>query len=99
MSDTNGKARLLAVEFGKTKIEYTLRYSARKTLAIDVHPDLSVVVTAPTGSPDDAVVQRVKKRAAWIIQQQRFFLTYLPKLPPRRYVGGESHWYLVQVHG
>lgn len=94
MSETNGHPRLLAVEFGKTRIEYTLRYSARKTLAIDVHPDLSVVVTAPTGSPDEAVVQRVQKRAGWIVQQQRFFTTYLPKLPPRRYVSGESHWYL-----
>jgi predicted metal-dependent hydrolase len=94
VSEKNDQPRLLAVEFGKTRIEYALRYSARKTLAIDVHPDLSVVVTAPTGSPDDAVVQRVQKRAAWIVQQQRFFMTYLPKLPPRRYVGGESHWYL-----
>lgn len=52
------------------------------------------MVTAPTGSTDDAVVQRVQKRAAWIVQQQRFFMIYLPKLPSRRYVAGESHWYL-----
>ena len=63
-------------------------------MAIDVHPDLSVVVTASTGSTDEAVEQRVRKRAAWIVQQQRFFETYLPKLPPRRYVSGESHRYL-----
>jgi predicted metal-dependent hydrolase len=33
-------------------------------------------------------------RAGWIIQQQRFFQNYLPKLPPRRYISGESHRYL-----
>jgi predicted metal-dependent hydrolase len=94
VSDTNGQPRSLSIQFGRRQIEYQLRYSARKTLAIDVHPDLSVVVTAPTGSGDDAVEKKVQKRAAWIIQQQRFFENYLPKLPPRRYVGGESHRYL-----
>ena len=63
-------------------------------MAIDVHPDLTVRVTAPTGSTDEAVRERVEKRAAWIVRQQRFFETYLPKLPARRYVGGESHRYL-----
>jgi predicted metal-dependent hydrolase len=94
VSDTNGQTRNLSIQFGHKQIDYRLRYAARKTLAIDVHPDMSVVVTAPTGSTDEAVVQRVRKRAAWIVQQQRFFETYLPKLPPRRYVSGESHRYL-----
>lgn len=94
MSEPHGDHRTLAVQFGRTRIEYRLRYAARKTLAIDVHPDLSVVVTAPAGSADAAVAERVHKRAAWIVQQRRFFETYLPKLPPRRYVSGESHRYL-----
>jgi predicted metal-dependent hydrolase len=84
----------MEVEFGRQRIEYALRYTARRTLGIDVNPDLSVVVTAPVGSSDEAVGQRVKKRAAWIIGQQRFFETYLPTLPPRQYVSGESHRYL-----
>ena len=87
-------ARSLTVQFGRKQIAYTLLYSARKTLGIDVHPDLSVVVTDPNGSADDAVAQRVKKRAAWIIEQQRFFENYLPAIPPREYVSGESHRYL-----
>jgi hypothetical protein len=82
VSESNGHPRTLAIQFGRKRIEYQLRYSKRKTLAIDVHPDLSVVVTAPTGSADAAVVKRVEKRAAWIIQQQRFFETYLPAIPP-----------------
>ena len=94
MKLASSPARTLAVQFGRKRIEYRLQYSARRTLAIDVHPDLSVVVTAPKGSDDSAVEQRVKKRAAWIVQQQRFFENYLPTLPPRRYVSGESHQYL-----
>lgn len=84
----------MAVEYGRQRIEYALRYSKRTTLGIDVNPDLSVVVTAPTGSSDTAVEQRVKKRAAWIIEQRRFFETYLPTIPPRQYVSGETHRYL-----
>jgi predicted metal-dependent hydrolase len=94
VSNANGHTRRMAVEFGRRRIEYALRYSTRTTLGIEVNPDLSVVVIAPAGADDEAVRQRVRKRAAWIIEQQRFFETYLPSLPPRRYVSGESHRYL-----
>lgn len=94
MTKRNGHSRIRKARYGRKRIEYRLDYSARKTLAIDVHPDLSVVVTAPNDSDDVAVEQRVEKRAAWIVQQQRFFKTYLPPLPPRQYVSGESHRYL-----
>jgi predicted metal-dependent hydrolase len=63
-------------------------------LAIDVHPDLSVMVTAPKDADDSAVEQKIHKRAGWIVQQQRFFENYLPPIPPRQYVSGESHRYL-----
>jgi len=94
VSDMNDQKHTLSVQFGRKQIEYQLRYASRKTLAIDVHPDLSVVVTAPIGSTDESVVKKIEKRAAWIIKQQRFFENYLPTLPPRRYVSGESHRYL-----
>lgn len=93
-SETIGSDRRMAIRYGRTTIEFCLRYSARKTLAIDVHPDTSVVVTAPRGAEDVAVEQKINKRAAWIVEQRRFFENYLPKMPPRRYVSGESHRYL-----
>src|SRR5664280_288894 len=40
------------------------------------------------------VVGKVRKRAGWIRRQQRFFREFLPKMPPRRYVSGETHRYL-----
>jgi predicted metal-dependent hydrolase len=94
VNESLGRARRMVVQYGRQRIEYALRYSARRTLGIDVNPDLSVVVTAPNGSSDAAVDQRVRKRAAWIIEQRRFFETYLPTLPSRQYVSGESHRYL-----
>jgi predicted metal-dependent hydrolase len=90
----NGHPRQLAIQFGRRRIEFQLLYSGRKTLAIDVHPDLSVIVTAPKDADDEAVEKKMHKRAAWIVQQQRFFENYLPTIPPRLYVSGESHRYL-----
>ncbi len=86
--------REMSIQYGRKRIDYDLSYSARRTLAIDVNPDLSVVVTAPKHATDAAVEEKMQKRASWIVQQQRFFENYLPALPPRRYVSGESHRYL-----
>ncbi len=82
------------IQYGTTEIEYYLAFAPRKTLAIDVHPDLSVTVTAPPNSNLDEVAARVKKRGAWILRQQREFELYLPIVPPRQYVSGETHRYL-----
>lgn len=86
--------REMLLQYGRRRIPYFLAYAARKTLAIEVHPDLSVKAIAPRDATDTAIEQRMRKRAAWIVQQQRFFQTFLPTLPPRRYVSGESHRYL-----
>ncbi|MBN1122217.1 MAG: M48 family metallopeptidase [Anaerolineae bacterium] len=88
MSDT------YEVEFGNRTIRYELQFSERKTLGIDVHPDLRVTVTAPIGSDSDLVAEKVRKRAPWILRQQRDFSRYLPHLPLRQYVSGETHRYL-----
>ena len=82
------------VQWGRTEIVYDLRYSTRKTLAIEVHPDLRVSVAAPFDANLERIREKVKKRAAWIQRQWRGFELYLPKQPPRRYVNGETHRYL-----
>lgn len=87
-------AALHSVRYGEEVIHFGLTRTGRKSLAISVLPDLSVVVTAPNGSPLELVRQKVRKRAPWILKQQDYFKTYLPKQPPRRYVSGETHLYL-----
>ena len=83
-----------SVQYGNTLISYEVSFAARKTLAIEVHPDLRVTVRAPEGSELETIQQKVKKRVPWILRQQRQFESYLPKLPPRQYVSGETHRYL-----
>jgi hypothetical protein len=89
----NGQ-ELHTVTWGNAKIEFRLRHSNRRTLAITVQPDLRVLVTAPRKAAMETVLARVRKRARWIRRQQRFFWEFLPQMPPRRYVSGETHRYL-----
>lgn len=83
-----------ALEYGTTSIKYELIFTPRKTLAIHVHPDLRVTVEAPEDSTFALVEQKVRKRAAWILKQQRDFARYSFELPLRQYVSGETHRYL-----
>ncbi len=82
------------VQWGRTRIPYTYEFKERKTLAIHVHPDLSVSVSAPLGTDINKIREKVKKRGRWIRKSKREFELYLPKQPPRRYVSGETHRYL-----
>jgi predicted metal-dependent hydrolase len=83
-----------SVQYGTTEIQLEVIYAPRKTLGISVHPDLGVTVKAPEGTPFEEIEARVLKRAPWILKQQKDFERYLPHLPPRQYVSGETHRYL-----
>lgn len=80
--------------WGRTEITYRYSFSPRSSLSISVHPDLSVTVKAPPGTPLTKIRDVVRKRAAWIRKTWREFEVYLPKQPPRRYISGETHRYL-----
>jgi predicted metal-dependent hydrolase len=82
------------IQYGETTIEYDLTYAPRKTLAINVHPDLRVSVVAPEDTDIETIKTKVRKRANWILRQQRELDLYLPHTPPRQYVSGETHRYL-----
>lgn len=61
---------------------------------IKVHPDCSIVVSTPHDATDEAVLIAVKQRGRWIYQQLREFRQQLAYITPRRYISGESHYYL-----
>src|SRR5688572_27434117 len=83
-----------AIQFGSKQIDFRLEYSGRKSLGITVTPDLNVLVKAPVGTSLEKVKERLKRKAPWIIRQQSFFLSFYPKTPARKFVGGETHLYL-----
>lgn len=83
-----------SIQFGSKTIEYKLTYSNRKTLGIKVTPEMNVEVVAPLGSTEEKIQLKVKQRAPWIIKQQSYFLSFYPKKPSRKYIGGETHLYM-----
>lgn len=83
-----------SVQYGKTTIYYDLKRASRKTLAIEVHPDLSVIVIAPMYSTIKDIEAKLIKRGQWILKQWQYFESFLPRTPKREYVSGETHLYL-----
>lgn len=78
---------LATVTYGKDTINYRVIRVARKTLAIEVLPDSSVVIKAPLETGAEVIRTRVAKRARWIIKQQHYFRQFEPRTPERYFVG------------
>lgn len=83
-----------SIKYGSEVIVYNLHFRDRKTLGITVNPDRSIEVNAPIGSKLEKIEEKVHKRAAWILKQQDYFLTFEPRNTQRKFVSGESHFYL-----
>ena len=83
-----------SIKYGGDTIDFILEYAARKTIQIDVCPDLSIVVRAPECADFDKIMEKVEKRAAWIVKQRAYFNQFLPSQPPRKFISGETHRYL-----
>lgn len=82
------------VQFGSREINFLLEYTERKTLGITVTPDMEVIVKAPIDASIYQIKEKVYQKAPWIIKQQSYFLSFHPKIPPRRFISGETHLYL-----
>jgi len=82
------------IKYGSQTISYELQLMQRKTLSISVHPDLSVIIKAPEKTKLEDIEKKIYHRAKWILNQQHRFEIYLPDVPPRKYVSGESHRFL-----
>ncbi|WP_295618695.1 SprT family zinc-dependent metalloprotease [Chamaesiphon sp. GL140_3_metabinner_50] len=82
------------VPYGSKNITFALEYSPRKTLAIEVHPDSSIIVKAPADATLESIESKIIHRAAWIAKQQRQFDRYALPLPTPECVSGEGYRYL-----
>lgn len=70
------------------------RAEASSKILIKVLPDCRVQISAPETASDEQVVSAAKKRARWIYQQLREFRHRQEYVRPRKYISGESHYYL-----
>jgi len=82
------------IHFGKETFHVTISFENRRKLKIIVHPDLRIEAKAPLGKDIGDVVSKIKHRSRWIIKQHDYFRQFVPRLPERRYVSGETFYYL-----
>src|SRR5260370_33642245 len=82
------------LRYGGLSIPFHVQFRERKHLAITVHPQMKLEISAPRKAALEQVLAKVEKRARWIVRQWRFFEQYRPPQPGRRFVSGETHVYL-----
>ena len=76
-------------------IDFRLKRTSRRTLAISVLPDMSVEVVAPRGALLEKIKERVRARGAWIRRQQRGFASMnAPTTAKASGTSGDSFPYL-----
>ena len=89
----SGKSRKL--HYGQHVIDYeVVRKGNSRKLRIKVHPDQQVVVVVPIETTDEFIEASVAKKAGWIWQHLQDFANQKNDVLPRRYVSGETQFYL-----
>lgn len=86
----------LSIQYSNHLIAFkrVTKQSLSRKIVIKVTPDQQVLVSAPSDATDQAVLQSVQQRARWIFKQLRHFQVQQEFVVPRKYVSGESHYYL-----
>lgn len=75
------------------KIDKIIR-SKRKTIALVVTQDATLVVRAPIKTSATSIRQLVQKKRDWIRKKQESFQKRSRKFVPKEFVNGEGFWYL-----
>lgn len=73
---------------------YSICYSERKTIAISVERDRSVVIRAPIGTTEAAIDRIVERKKAWIYGKLSHPQKYPEKATRAEFVSGETILYL-----
>jgi len=74
-------------------LPFTLLRSRRKTIALIVQADGSLVVRAPLRTSLRQIEQLVAQKAGWVRQKQAYARAH-PAAVPHRYASGEKFWFL-----
>jgi len=80
--------------YGKRQFVVDVVTGDRKRLSVTVHPNLRITAKAPAGYEPEVIRQRMEQRASWIARQLDFFERFQPLPPVRKFVSGETHYYL-----
>ena len=81
-------------KYGRKNIEAEVIYSDRKTIDLRIFPEGNIQITVPKNTSIEKVIEKVKPKSKWILQQQRTFELFRPFAKERLYIPGETHRYL-----
>lgn len=81
-------------EYGTQTIEFSVKYSKRKTIEIGVEAPDVVKVVAPEGLAKDIILDNVKSKAKWIVTKLFEIREVQYLRAPKEYVNGEAFLYL-----
>lgn len=84
----------LELNYGTTNIVFDVVYKERKAMEIAIEPPDIITVTAPIGTKEEQIFEKVSSKGRWIIQKLYSFkhMNYHPI--NREFVNGESFMYL-----
>lgn len=78
--------------YNSRKIEYTIKYSKRKTIAIHIEPSNNIIVKAPIGMDSNRLKELVESKGKWISNKLVESNDY--KIQKRTYKNGELFLFL-----
>ena len=78
------------------EVSYQLLQSTRRrTFAVEIYPDLQIIVRTPVGEPIAKIEKQLHAYACWINKKLDYFQHHSPQPPtPYTYSHGEKHSYL-----
>lgn len=79
------------------KIDKIIR-SKRKTFALEIKQDATLIVRAPEYASAEAIQRVVYKKRFWIREKQEFMRRKYRKITPKEFVNGEGFLYLGKFH-
>jgi hypothetical protein len=88
------KSAKVEICFGRRRFPVKIVWNDRKRLSVTVHPDLRITVKAPAGYELEVIRKLLEMRASWIARQLDFFERFQPLPTERKFVSGETHYYL-----
>lgn len=73
------------------QIDYKIVYSSRRTLAISILPDATVIVRVPHRTSGKTIEKLVSDKSGWIMKHTENIRNKNAGNPHRKYVDGEKH--------
>lgn len=80
--------------YGQYTYEYLTEFALRKTLALEVLPDLRIIVKAPLDTSRNEIEEFLKRKWRWLEKQLRELRKLVKPNGVKQYVSGESFYYL-----